>query len=54
MKGVFGTTEPVEVGKLYGSIEQGTARKLLMPKRSTLFTFSTEAIGDAVAGCRPL
>jgi dienelactone hydrolase len=50
MKGVFGTTEPVEVGKLYGSIEQGTARKLLMPKMEhPMLHWSTEAIGDAVA-----
>ena len=50
MKAVFGTTEPVEVGKLYGSIEKGTARKLLMPKTEHPYLhFSTEAIGDAVA-----
>jgi pimeloyl-ACP methyl ester carboxylesterase len=50
MKAVFGTTEPVEIGKLYGSIEQGTARKLLMPNREHVFLpFSPEAIGDAVA-----
>jgi pimeloyl-ACP methyl ester carboxylesterase len=28
---VFGTSEPVQVGRLYGSIEQGTARMLYMP-----------------------
>jgi len=50
MKAVFGTTEPVEVGKLYGSIEKGTARKLLMPKMEHPYLhFSTEAIGAAVA-----
>jgi len=50
MKAVFGTTEPVEVGKLYGSIEKGTARKLLMPKMEhPMLHWSTEAIGDAVA-----
>jgi dienelactone hydrolase len=50
MKAVFGTTEPVEVGKLYGSIEQGTARKLLMPNMDhPALHWSTEAIGDAVA-----
>jgi dienelactone hydrolase len=50
MKAVFGTTEPVEIGKLYGSIEKGTARKLLMPKMEHPYLhFSTEAIGDAVA-----
>ena len=50
MKAAFGTTAPVEVGKLYGSIEQGTARKLLMPKTEHPYLhFSTEAIGAAVA-----
>ncbi|MCJ7532525.1 MAG: alpha/beta hydrolase [Anaerolineales bacterium] len=49
MKAVFGTTAPVEVGKLYGSIEQGTARKLLMPKMEhPMLHWSTEAIGAAV------
>jgi pimeloyl-ACP methyl ester carboxylesterase len=50
MKAVFGTTEPVEVGKLYGSIEQGTARKLLMPiMEHPMLHWSRTAIGDAVA-----
>ncbi len=31
LKKWFGTTAPVEVGKMYGSIEAGTARQLLMP-----------------------
>jgi len=49
MKAVFGTTEPVEVGKLYGSIEEGTARKLTMPSMThPMLHFSTEAIGDAI------
>jgi pimeloyl-ACP methyl ester carboxylesterase len=49
LKKLFGTTETVQVGKLYGSIEAGTARKLYQPHlihpRNHL---STEAIGDAV------
>jgi pimeloyl-ACP methyl ester carboxylesterase len=46
MKAVFGTTEPVEVGKLYGSIEQGTARKLLMPiMEHPMLHWSRTAIG---------
>jgi hypothetical protein len=50
MKAVFGTTEPVEIGKLYGSIEQGTARKLLMPTMEhPMLHWSRTAIGDAVA-----
>ncbi len=50
MKAVFGTAEPVEVEKLYGSIEKGTARKLLMPKMEhPALHWSTEAIGAAVA-----
>lgn len=49
LKKLFNTTEPVEVGKLYGSIEEGTARKLYQP--STIHPrvhFSKEAIGNAV------
>lgn len=50
LKKAFDTTEPVEVGKLYGSIEEGTARKLLMPNMEhPMLHWSTEAIGDAVA-----
>jgi pimeloyl-ACP methyl ester carboxylesterase len=50
LKKAFGTTETVEIGKLYGSIEEGTARKLLMPNTDHPYLhFSTEAIGDAVA-----
>jgi pimeloyl-ACP methyl ester carboxylesterase len=45
----FGTTEPVVVGKLYGSIEQGTARKLYMPRNTHPGDhLSTAAIGDAI------
>ncbi|UCH52125.1 MAG: alpha/beta fold hydrolase [Chloroflexota bacterium] len=49
MKALFGTQSEVVVGKLYGSIADGTARKLYMP--STIHAgvhFSTEAIGDAI------
>ncbi len=50
LKKAFNTTETVEVGKLYGSIEQGTARKLLMPNMEhPMLHWSTEAIGAAVA-----
>ncbi|MDO9515067.1 MAG: alpha/beta fold hydrolase [Syntrophales bacterium] len=49
LKKAFGTTETVEVGKLYGSIEEGTARKLYQPKTIHPRThFSTEAIGNAI------
>jgi pimeloyl-ACP methyl ester carboxylesterase len=45
----FGTTEPVEVGKLYGSIADGTARKLYMPAVThPMDHISTEAIGNAI------
>ncbi len=50
LKKAFDTTETVEVGTLYGSIEEGTARKLLMPNMEhPMLHWSTEAIGDAVA-----
>lgn len=46
---VFGTNEPVEAGKLYGSIEAGTARKLYQPDMiHPRVHFSTTAIGHAV------
>ena len=49
LKKVFGTTENVEVGKLYGSIEAGTARKLYQPCMiHPRVHFSTEGVGDAV------
>jgi len=49
LKKVFGTPDDVEVGKLYGSIEAGTARKLYQPKMiHPRVHFSTEGIGDAV------
>ena len=46
---VFGTTEPVEVGKLYGSVENGTARKLYQPNLIHPRThFCAESIGNAI------
>jgi len=49
LKKVFGTSDDVEVGKLYGSIEAGTARKLYQPCMiHPRVHFSTEGIGDAV------
>lgn len=49
LKKVFNTQEDVEVGKLYGSIEDGTARKLFQPAMiHPKVHFSREAIGNAV------
>jgi pimeloyl-ACP methyl ester carboxylesterase len=49
LKKLFGTTEDVEVGKLYGSIEKGTARKLYQPPIiHPRVHFSQEGIGNAV------
>ena len=49
LKKVFNTTEDVQVGKLYGSIEEGTARKLYSPPTiHPRVHFSTEGIGDAI------
>jgi pimeloyl-ACP methyl ester carboxylesterase len=49
LKKLFGTTEPVQIGKLYGSVEDGTARKLYQPSMiHPRVHFSTEAIGNAV------
>ena len=49
LKKLFGTTEPVQVGKLYGSIEEGTARKLYQPPViHPRDHFSREAIGYAI------
>ncbi len=50
LKALFGTTEDVVVGKLYGSISDGTARKLVMPRNTHPWDhMSTECIGAAVA-----
>ncbi len=49
MKKVFNTTEDIQVGKLYGSIEQGTARKLYAPSMiHPRVHFSRSGIGEAV------
>ncbi|MGA3086636.1 MAG: alpha/beta fold hydrolase [Thermodesulfobacteriota bacterium] len=49
LKKAFGTTETVEVGKLYGSIEKGTARKLYQPNMThARVHFSRAGIGAAV------
>lgn len=49
LKKIFGTSDDVKVGKLYGSIEAGTARKLYQPNMiHPRVHFSTEGIGNAV------
>jgi len=49
LKKVFGTTEDVEIGKLYGSIEEGTARKLYQPSTTHARVHLSKAgIGSAV------
>jgi pimeloyl-ACP methyl ester carboxylesterase len=49
LKKVFDTQEDVVVGKLYGSIEEGTARKLYQPSMiHPRVHLSKEGIGDAV------
>ncbi|MGA9533540.1 MAG: alpha/beta fold hydrolase [Anaerolineales bacterium] len=49
LKAAFGTSEDVVVGKLYGSIEDGTARMLFQPRTTHPGDhLSREAIGDAV------
>lgn len=46
---VFGTTEPVVVGQLYGDIAAGTGRLLTQPNTTHPGDhFSNEAIGDAI------
>jgi len=49
MKKVFGTQEDVVIGKLYGSIEEGTARKLYQPSMTHARVHLSKAgIGSAV------
>ncbi|HEX7776523.1 MAG TPA: alpha/beta fold hydrolase [Parvibaculum sp.] len=49
LQGVFGTAEPVEIGRVYGSIADGTARVLLTPWTTHPGDhFSTVAIGDSL------
>lgn len=46
----FGVSEPVAIGQVYGSIEDGTARILQQPNTTHPGNhFSPEAIGDAIA-----
>lgn len=46
---LFGTPGPIEVGKVYGSIADGTARILYQPwEEHALSTDSTGAIGNAI------
>jgi pimeloyl-ACP methyl ester carboxylesterase len=49
LKAVFGTTDPVEVGRVYGSIEDGTARVFYQPPVTHPGDhFSRQAIGHAI------
>lgn len=49
LKTLFGTEEPVVIGQLYGSVEEGTARKLYMPGVTHPGDhISQEAIANAV------
>lgn len=49
LKAVFGTDADVEVGRLYGSVADGTARRLTMPRTTHPGDhLSREAIGDVV------
>jgi len=49
LKKAFGTEDDVVVGKLYGSIEDGTARKFYQPRTTHPGDhISTAAIGDAI------
>jgi pimeloyl-ACP methyl ester carboxylesterase len=49
LKKAFGTTDDVVVGKLYGSIADGTARKFYQPRTTHPGDhISTAAIGDAI------
>lgn len=49
LQALFGTDQPVSVGRVYGDIENGTARKLYMPGVTHPGDhLSTEAIGNAI------
>ncbi len=49
LKTLFGTEDTVEIARLYGSIEDGTARQLYMPRGTHPNDhISTEAIGNAI------
>ena len=50
LQAAFGVSEPVAIGKIYGSIEDGTARILQQPNTTHPGNhLSPEAIGDAIA-----
>ncbi|MEO6893316.1 MAG: alpha/beta hydrolase [Ktedonobacteraceae bacterium] len=50
MQALFGVSQPIQVGHMYGSIADGSARLLdLVPTTHPGLTFSNEAVGDAVA-----
>ena len=49
LKKLFGGTEPIQPGKLYGSLEAGTARQLLMPDHiHTGDHFEAPTVGMAI------
>lgn len=49
LQAVFGTDAPVEPGRVYGSVAEGTARRLTMPRTTHPGDhLSREAIGDVV------
>ena len=62
LMGAFGTSEPVEIGRVYGSVEEGTARVFYQPPVThPADHFSRRAIGHAIdwfqttlQGARPL
>ena len=49
LKGLFGTDDPIEEGRTYGSIDDGTARQLYTPATTHPGDhLSTTAVGDAI------
>ena len=50
LKKVFGTKDTIETGKLYGSLEKGTARVLYQPETTHLGEhFSSIAVGHSIS-----
>lgn len=50
MQALFGTHQPIETGRVYGSVADGTARELfVLPDTHPGLTFDGAAIADAVA-----
>ncbi|MDQ2716054.1 MAG: alpha/beta hydrolase [Chloroflexota bacterium] len=50
MQTLFGVSQPIQVGHMYGTIADGSARLLdLVPTTHPGMTFSNEAVGDAVS-----